>query len=93
MSNHRTRFSQVVVANLERPEIHEAADFCIITKRVINKGSLAYLERPTFGSTGPIELRLRSMAGFWQCIDKEAIQSSFIDVFDGRLSHDSCPGE
>ena len=50
-----------------------------------------------FGATGPVELQLNQAIGqgpwlvFWQCTDKEAIQSSFIDVFDGRLSHDSCP--
>ena len=94
VSNHIPRFSQVVVANPEGPEIQGISRFLYHQQESDQQGLLSLSGEAHFWF---------HMAGwakaigqgpwlvFWQCTDKEAIQSSFIDVFDGRLSHDSCP--
>ena len=39
-SNHGTRFSQVIFSNLERPELQGAADYVVVQKRLLSKGSM-----------------------------------------------------
>ena len=55
VSNHGTRFSQVVFTNLERPEI-QGGRFLYHHQESDQQGLLSYLERHTFGATGPLSL-------------------------------------